>query len=156
MYDNLKSVVILVPIMNSKLSLTLLATAAVVILLGTFVMYSIESKVPNTKMKTFLDALWWCVATVTTVGYGDVVPVTSVGRMVALVYMFFGIAMISILLSVITNTFYRKKVQKDELEGKEKEMRYLRDLFLGKISEIEVKQSQILELVTKLASSGKN
>jgi voltage-gated potassium channel len=142
--------------MISKLSFTLLAAAAVVILLGTLVMYSIESKAPNTKMKTFLDALWWCVATVTTVGYGDVVPVTSVGRMVALVYMFFGIAMISILLSVITNTFYRKKIQKDELEEKEREMKYLRDLFLGKISEIEIKQSQILEIVNRLASSGKN
>jgi voltage-gated potassium channel len=142
--------------MISKLSFTLLAAAAVVILLGTLVMYSIESKAPNTKMKTFLDALWWCVATVTTVGYGDVVPVTSVGRMVALVYMIFGIAMISILLSVITNTFYRKKIQKDELEEKEREMKYLRDLFLGKISEIEIKQSQILEIVNRLASSGKN
>ena len=115
-------------------------------------MYGIESKAPNTKMKTFLDALWWCVATVTTVEYGDVVPVTSIGRMVALVYMFFGIAMISILLSVITNTFYRKKIQKDELEL-EREMKYLREVFLGKISEIEIKQSQILELVNRLASS---
>jgi voltage-gated potassium channel len=155
MYDNL-SAEIQIPIMISKLSFTLLAAAAVVILLGTLVMYSIESKAPNTKMKTFLDALWWCVATVTTVGYGDVVPVTSVGRMVALVYMIFGIAMISILLSVITNTFYRKKIQKDELEEKEREMKYLRDLFLGKISEIEIKQSQILEIVNRLASSGKN
>jgi voltage-gated potassium channel len=127
MYDNL-SAEIQIPIMISKLSFTLLAAAAVVILLGTLVMYSIESKAPNTKMKTFLDALWWCVATVTTVGYGDVVPVTSVGRMVALVYMIFGIAMISILLSVITNTFYRKKIQKDELEEKEREMKYLRPL----------------------------
>ena len=134
----------------------LLATSAAVILIGTFVIYRIESKVPNTKMKTFLDALWWCVAIVTTVGYGDVVPVTSIGRMVALVYMFFGIAMISILLSIITNTFYRKRIQKDELEEKEREMIYLRDLFLGKISEIEVKQSQILELVKKFASPEKN
>ena len=142
--------------MNSKQIFMLLATSAAVILIGTFVIYRIESKVPNTKMKTFLDALWWCVAIVTTVGYGDVVPVTSIGRMVALVYMFFGIAMISILLSIITNTFYRKRIQKDELEEKEREMIYLRDLFLGKISEIEVKQSQILELVKKFASPEKN
>lgn len=156
MQNNLKGTEIQVPMMNNKLSFMLLAAAAVIILIGTSVMYSIESKVPNTKMKTFLDALWWCVATVTTVGYGDVVPVTSIGRIVALIYMFFGIAMISILLSVITNTFYRKKIQKDELEEKEREMRYLRHLFLGKISEIEIKQSQILELVSKLASSEKN
>ena len=45
-------------------------------------MYGLESKLPNTHMKTVLDALWWCIATVTTVGYGDIVPVSGLGRVV--------------------------------------------------------------------------
>ena len=69
----------------------------------------VDSGAENTKMKTPLDALWWCIATVTTVGYGDVVPVTSLGRIVAIVYMFFGITLIAILLAVISNTFYIEK-----------------------------------------------
>ncbi|MDW0178127.1 MAG: potassium channel family protein [Nitrososphaeraceae archaeon] len=72
-------------------------------------MYPIQSKI-----KTLLDALWWCVATVTTVGYGDIVPVSNIGRIVALFYMFFGITMIAILLSVISNTFYKKRFEKEE------------------------------------------
>lgn len=74
----------------------LIIAAGLVVLVGTGVMFTIESKVPTTKIKTYLDALWWCVSAVTTVG-----------RMVAIFYMFFGIAMISTLLSVITNTLYK-------------------------------------------------
>ena len=122
-------------------NLYLLIGAVIVVLLGTFLMYSIESKLPNTKMKTILDALWWSVATVTTVGYGDIVPVSSLGRAVALVYMFFGISMISILLSVNNHNFYRKRIEKVEIDKKEREMKYLRDLVINKLSEIE-KNSQ--------------
>ena len=134
-------------------NLYLLIAAVIIILLGTFLMYSIESKLPNTKMKTVLDALWWCVATVTTVGYGDIVPVSSLGRAVALVYMFFGISMISILLSVINNNFYRKRIEKAETDKKETEMKYLKDLVISKLSEIERKQAECLELVSKRNSS---
>jgi hypothetical protein len=54
-------------------------------------MYELESGAQNSKMKTILDALWWCVSTVNSVGYGDIVLVMSLGRRVAIVYMFFGI-----------------------------------------------------------------
>jgi voltage-gated potassium channel len=117
--------------MNKNLYL-LIATGAIIVL-GTFLMYGIESKLPNTHMKTVLDALWWCVATVTTVGYGDIFPVSGLGRAVALVYMYFGIAMISIFLSAISSTFYLKRIEKAvnekekaENERKEREMKYLR------------------------------
>ena len=54
------------------------------------------------------------MATVTTVGYGDIVPVSNIGRIVALFYMFFGISMIAILLSVITSNFYKRRFEKEE------------------------------------------
>jgi len=141
--------------MNDKTNVLILVAMAVVVLAGTFVMYSIESRAPNAHIKTFLDALWWCIATVTTVGYGDIIPVTNVGRVVALIYMFFGIAMISLVLSIISNRF-RKRIEKDESEDQEKEMLYLKDLVVSKLAEIERIQSQILELVNKSPSQGKN
>jgi voltage-gated potassium channel len=130
----------------------LLVASGVVIFVGTVVMYNIESGAENTRMKTLLDALWWCVATVSTVGYGDVVPVTNLGRIVALIYMFFGITLIAILMAVVTNTFYKKRIEKPEIEKKEREMSYLRDIIVKKHSEIETKQAEYTETVNLIRS----
>jgi len=49
----------------------------------------------NASIHSFADALWWAVVTITTVGYGDMVPVTAAGRAVATVLMLGGIAFFS-------------------------------------------------------------
>ncbi len=131
-------------------TITLFIAAGFVILLGTFVMYGIESQVPNSKIKTILDALWWCVATVTTVGYGDIVPVSNIGRIVALFYMFFGISMIAILLSVITNNVYKRRFEKEEREKREQDIIYLKNQLMNRLSEIEEKQAKCLDLIKRL------
>ena len=134
----------------------LLVAAVIVIIAGTVIMHSLESRAENSQMTTLLDALWWCVATVTTVGYGDVVPVTSLGRIVALVYMFFGITLIATLLAVISNTFYKKRIEKGETEKKKEDMHYLRNLVMSKLEDIERKQSECIETVNRLRSSIEN
>jgi len=49
----------------------------------------------NASIQSFPDALWWAVVTITTVGYGDVVPVTAVGRAIGFILMLGGIAFFS-------------------------------------------------------------
>ena len=60
-------------------------------------MLDIERFAPGSRIKTPGDALWWGLITVTTIGYGDVYPVTAEGRLVAGVLIIFGVAMISTL-----------------------------------------------------------
>jgi voltage-gated potassium channel len=134
----------------------LLVAAGIVIITGTVIMYNLEKGAENSQMTTLLDALWWCVATVTTVGYGDVVPVTSLGRIVALVYMFFGIILITTTLAVISNTFYKKRFEKEETEKKKQDMNYLRNLVISKLADIERKQTECIETVNRLRSSIEN
>jgi len=134
----------------------LFVASGLAIIIGTFLMYNLESRAENTQMKTLLDALWWCIATVTTVGYGDVVPVTSLGRIMAIIYMFFGITLIAVLLAVISNNFYRKRIDKQESKKKEEETNYLRNLIMKRLSDIELKQSECIELVNQLSSSMEN
>ena len=49
----------------------------------------------NASILSFADALWWAMVTITTVGYGDMVPVTAAGRAIATILMLGGIAFFS-------------------------------------------------------------
>jgi voltage-gated potassium channel len=53
----------------------------------------------------FGDALWWSAATVTTIGYGDVVPATTGGRVVGVFVMMFGVAAVSVITALVTAVF---------------------------------------------------
>ena len=96
-----------------KLAILLVATTGI-ILLGAVAIFIIESDHPDSQINTLLDALWWTVATVTTVGYGDILPVTDVGRIMGLFYMVFGISILGVLLSTLGTRFYRRRIEKDE------------------------------------------
>ena len=130
----------------------LMIVSFMVILLGTFLMYGVESNQPNSEIKTLEDALWWCVATVTTVGYGDIVPVTSLGRKVAIVYMGFGIAMITILLSTITNNFYKKRVESIERKKDKDDLDFFKKELMNKLLELEKKQNVCVNLINQMYS----
>jgi voltage-gated potassium channel len=51
------------------------------------------------------DALWWSAATVTTIGYGDVVPATTGGRVVGVFVMMFGVAAVAVITALVTAVF---------------------------------------------------
>lgn len=69
-----------------------LITASIVVTAGTlFFLVEVEA---NPQVNDFIDAVWWATVTVTTVGYGDIYPVTTAGRIVGMVLMFFGVALI--------------------------------------------------------------
>jgi voltage-gated potassium channel len=59
------------------------------IVLGAITIFHLEQG-SHSKTITFLDALWWAVATVTTVGHGDFSPVTNWGKIVGILMMLFG------------------------------------------------------------------
>ena len=63
-------------------------------------------------------AYWWAVMTVTTVGYGDIVPVSPSGRIVASLLMLTGLALIPTLTSLIVATLVSKRtrIQQDEMD----------------------------------------
>lgn len=70
------------------------AGAAFVVYVGALAEYSAEAGAPGASIRSFGDALWWAMETVTTVGYGDYTPVTIGGRVIAVGVMIAGIALI--------------------------------------------------------------
>jgi len=132
----------------NKLFYLLFASAGVVVT-GTFVIFSVESNQENSQINSMLDALWWTVATVSTVGYGDVLPVTDTGKIVAIFYMFFGIGILAVFLSVLGTSFYKKRFEKDE-----KEISHAQKLILERMNDLEKNQENmqkdLKELIGKL------
>ncbi len=78
--------------------------ATIIIFTGAAGFYQFE-QVANPDIQNFLDALWWAVVTATSVGYGDIYPVTIEGRMVAMVLMLFGLALIGTIVGIVSNYF---------------------------------------------------
>ena len=74
-----------------------LLAAAAGVLVASGLVYFVESDAKGTNITTIGDSLWWAVTTVTTVGYGDVYPVTAAGQVIATVVMLAGIALFGVL-----------------------------------------------------------
>jgi voltage-gated potassium channel len=71
--------------------------AFLVLVLATVLVLQFESQSPDANIITGGDALWWAVVTITTVGYGDLYPVTAGGRLTGLFVMFAGVGVIDLL-----------------------------------------------------------
>jgi voltage-gated potassium channel len=68
------------------------------------------------------DALWWAATTVTTIGYGDAVPATGWGRVIAVFVMFASVATVSFTTAVVTATFvayHQRRLGRDSEYRKE-------------------------------------
>src|SRR5215204_6172434 len=69
--------------------------------LGAVAEYLVESGDPEAKITNIEDAFWWAIVTVTTVGYGDLYPVTPGGKILASMMMIIGIAILGVLISTL-------------------------------------------------------
>ncbi len=95
-----KSFVIIAAVFHKqKKVLSAVATLAVAyIFISALIIYNVEPE----SFSTFFDAVYWATISLTTVGYGDIYPVTTIGRIVTMVSSIFGIAIIALPSGVIT------------------------------------------------------
>ena len=72
-------------------------------LISSLLMYSAEHDAQPDVFRNAFSGLWWAVATLTTVGYGDIYPVTALGRLVGALIAFSGLAAVAIPTSIISS-----------------------------------------------------
>jgi voltage-gated potassium channel len=101
-----------VTIFESNRLMYIMAFAFASVFLGAFAEYIVESSIHNSKINTFGDALWWSIVTVTTVGYGDIYPVTTAGRIIASILMIIGITILGLFISTLGNSLIESKLSK--------------------------------------------
>ena len=83
-------------------------------------------------MGDFTDALWWAIVTVTTVGYGDVIPETGLGRIIAGFLMLAGVSAIPITTSLVVSVFVSRLPAAERERNAE-----ARDEILARLDRIE-------------------
>jgi voltage-gated potassium channel len=82
-------------------------------LIAASVMYVIERHVQPDKFGTIPDAMWWAIVTLGTVGYGDVAPITALGRLVAGITIFFGLIMVALPVGIVASAFAEQIHRRD-------------------------------------------
>ncbi len=79
--------------------------------------FYIEKGVPDTAFTSIPKAMWWCIVTITTVGYGDMYPTTALGRIVASMAMLCGLALFGMLMNVIGKSMMSSLFGASDLEN---------------------------------------
>ena len=80
-------------------------TASLVVFMASLAVYDAERGAPGASITSYGDAVWWALTTITTVGYGDEYPVTGEGRLVAVLLMVSGIALLGVVTAAVASWF---------------------------------------------------
>lgn len=114
------------------------------VLISGILFYALEHG-SNSHVKNIFDGIWWSVVTLTTIGYGDIYPITFSGRVLGMVLAFVGIGLVALPTGILTSGFIRalrseKKISQlaDDVEEEEKEQ----DEILLRVKKIEKKMKK--------------
>lgn len=89
---------------RSELSITIFVTF-LLLLLSSTIMYYLEGDVQPDSFPNIISTFWWAIATLTTVGYGDVYPITGWGRFISGVIALLGIGLVALPTGIISAAF---------------------------------------------------
>lgn len=113
---------------RGKVALYVSCSTALVLFIAALAMLEAERRDPAANITTFADALWWAMATMTTVGYGDHFPITPTGRLVAGGLMVAGIALIGMVTASFASWLVEKVSEATEEAAEESRALTRRDL----------------------------
>ena len=89
------------------------------IVIAASLMHAIEGKIQPDTFGSILRSLWWSVVTMTTVGYGDVVPITAIGKVIATMIMLIGVGLVALPAGMLAARFGEElRERKQNLDSK--------------------------------------
>jgi voltage-gated potassium channel len=125
--------IILTSLRNSrhKITVFMFAVLTVVMIVGSM-MFLIEGNLENTGFTSIPRSIYWAIVTITTVGFGDITPVTPLGQTLASLLMITGYAIIAVPTGIVTNELMQQRKQQHSsrccktcaLEGHDEDARY--------------------------------
>lgn len=97
-----------------RLTVGLAGISGIVVLGGGTALWLVEGGRPGSSLRSWGDAVWLALTTMTTVGYGDYVPVTTTGRLIAAVVIVLGVAFIGAVAAVVALAVARQVALEEE------------------------------------------
>lgn len=132
------------PIFKRLRILEILLISSVLVILSADLFVLFETG-PDSKFKNFADAVWFSVVTVATVGYGDIYPQTTPGRILAAVLIIFGVSVFGLVTATISSYF----VEQNMASGRRRERREYNALTIEEDS-VEGKLDRLLVKIDAL------
>ena len=102
----------------------------VLILASSLCMYSVESDAAGSGFKNAFSGIWWAVSTLLTVGYGDIVPTTTLGKLLGAIITFLGVGMVAIPTGIISAGFVEQyaRIQASVDKAREQDIHFIKFL----------------------------
>ena len=150
-YDSLNAIA---EVLSSKRQQLLSSVFIILVLMlsSSLCMYSVEHSAQPEVFQNAFSGIWWSVSTLLTVGYGDIYPITPLGRALGTLITFLGVGMVAIPTGIISAGFVEQyaRVQQNATREKERDVRFVklrlegRDAWVGKrIGELELPEDLI-------------
>ena len=121
-----------------KIIVFILYISLVVVVLGTL-MYIVEGQ--KNGFESIADSIYWTVVTLTTVGYGDVIPITALGKTISVVIMLLGYAIIAVPTGIVSAEFAKNDQEQLKNQGE----------IMEKENQIISKEEEILRRINSLS-----
>ena len=156
-YDSLS---VITDVLKSK-STQLISSVFIILVLmvaSSLCMYSVEHEAQPDVFSNAFSGIWWSVSTLLTIGYGDIYPITGMGRFLSMIISFLGVGMVAIPTGIISAGFVEQfsKIKRISELGNEIELNFIKisigkkDAWAGKaIKELGLPSDTIISIVMR-------
>ena len=128
----------------------------ILMLASSLCMYSVEHKAQPTVFRNAFSGIWWSMSTLLTVGYGDIYPVTTLGRVMAICIAYLGVGAVAIPTGIISAGFVEQYQRKSSLSNlKNADIKQIAEIFVDKryagksIEEVEEQEQLTIFLILR-------
>lgn len=120
---------VIINVLNEKKSQIFSSISMILILMvsSSLCMYSLEHDAQPEQFQNAFSGIWWSMSTLLTVGYGDIYPITTLGKLMAIIIAFLGVGMVAIPTGIISAGFVEQysKLKNIEFHSEERELKFV-------------------------------
>lgn len=154
------SLSVITQVINGKRQQLISSVFIIVVLMlaSSLCMYSLEHEAQPEVFSNAFSGIWWAASTLLTVGYGDIYPVTVLGKMFGIFIAFLGVGIVAIPTGIISAGFVDQysNIKKDEEFGHEEDMHFIRihlkpnDAWIGKrVADLDLPEGIIIAIIKR-------